>query len=694
MGQDQQTYRRAASASLIGLGVQVVLTVGAALLGLWSQSPAVQAAAWHIAGGLPVWIVLWLLFNQHRIERMEALEAEQLARRDQQAAALFAEHADDLDLARRRLERLNKWGLNIVSLVVSVYLITAGGIWFYRGYRLESGARVGAAINAAATQNALVLMFLLAAITFIAFIIARYVSGMTRVREWQQLRGGAGYLMSTMFLSLLLALGALGVALDYRGAMAWLWLVVPAIMVLIGVEILLTFLLSAYRPRRPGEIARPAFDSRVMGLLTAPESLGSIISETINYQFGFEITSSWFYRLLSKAVTPLLILGALVLIGISSIVVVAPHEEVVITRGGVLQRVVQSGIYLKWPWPLGRADRYITGRIHQMNVGSLRRQEGNVAVLWTNQHAQDGEEKYLVTGPTPMVGSLRAGDNEDEAASQVGALIAAEVVLHYTIANLEQYVTGAQNPQEMIKALAERRVSAFFSSTTIDNLLGGDRVVAGEKLRTLIQQDADAAKLGLKVVFVGLTSVHPPQKSEVAASFHKEVGALQEKEGMIEDARKEATRLLASVAGSADRALEINKAVFDLEQLKMKLEQAKDDAARAEMAKQVVQAEAQVENLMEDARGEAAKQIYEARAYRWSRAVTERAKSERFEAELAAYKAAPRYYAMRQYLDALVEGMADTRKTVLTVPAQTAPVFRMDFKEASSAIDQILEGNN
>jgi hypothetical protein len=49
---------------------------------------------------------------------------------------------------------------------------------------------------------------------------------------------------------------------------------------------------------------------------------------------------------------------------------------------------------------------------------------------------------------------------------------------------------------------------------------------------------------------------------------------------------------------------------------------------------------------------------------------------------------------MRQYLDALVEGMADTRKTVLTVPAQTAPVFRMDFKEASSAIDQILEGNN
>ena len=94
--------------------------------------------------------------------------------------------------------------------------------------------------------------------------------------------------------------------------MGTLSVVYPAIMFLVGLEILVTFMLGAYRPRKKGEVGRPAFDSRVLGMLTSPKSLGSIISETVNYQFGFEITSSWFYKDLSKLLMPLVLLGVAV----------------------------------------------------------------------------------------------------------------------------------------------------------------------------------------------------------------------------------------------------------------------------------------------------------------------------------------------------------------------------------------------
>ena len=128
MAHDQQTYRRATTAAIVGLVVQVVLSIAIALIGLWAKSPALEAATWYFVGGIPIWIVLCLLYNQARIERVEALEAEQIIHQDQQAAAIFEEQADDLDLARRRLQKLQTWGLNIVSLLVAIYLLVLGGL--------------------------------------------------------------------------------------------------------------------------------------------------------------------------------------------------------------------------------------------------------------------------------------------------------------------------------------------------------------------------------------------------------------------------------------------------------------------------------------------------------------------------------------------------------------------------------------
>ena len=80
MSQDQHIYRRATTAAVVGLVVQFVLALVVALLALYSGSDAVLAAMWHLFGGLPIWGFLAVLYHQHRLERMEALEFEQLKR--------------------------------------------------------------------------------------------------------------------------------------------------------------------------------------------------------------------------------------------------------------------------------------------------------------------------------------------------------------------------------------------------------------------------------------------------------------------------------------------------------------------------------------------------------------------------------------------------------------------------------------
>ena len=173
-------------------------------------------------------------------------------------------------------------------------------------------------------------------------------------------------------------------------------------MILVGGEILLTALLAAYRPKRPGEIPRPAFDSRFLGLLTAPESLGQVVGELINYQFGVEVSRSWFYQMLGRAVTPLTMFAAAVLLALSTLVIVGPDEQAIVLRFGSLARgPVGPGIHVKAPWPVETAEIYPTGKVLQLTISSDklgRFEKKREGLLWTggdDDAAKMGLEFFL-----------------------------------------------------------------------------------------------------------------------------------------------------------------------------------------------------------------------------------------------------------------------------------------------------------
>ncbi|MFM8633701.1 MAG: hypothetical protein ACKOEX_02645, partial [Planctomycetia bacterium] len=214
---DSLVFRRARTAALSGLAIQVGLVAATGLVALWADSQAIYAAAWHMAGGLAIWIMLSLIYQQHETERSQRLAAEKLSDTTK-AAAIFGNLSDDLDAATARLERLYRLGLPVVSGIVAFYLLVAGCalLWFQVKAAVTGGGDARAGLSEACDPVGL--MFVMAAIAFSAFVSARWISGYSRQRAWQLLRGGASYLMSCFVVALLLFAGAasVAVAVDQR----------------------------------------------------------------------------------------------------------------------------------------------------------------------------------------------------------------------------------------------------------------------------------------------------------------------------------------------------------------------------------------------------------------------------------------------------------------------------------------------
>ena len=393
--------------------------------------------------------------------------------------------------------------------------------------------------------------------------------------------------------------------------MVYLALIIPGIMVLLGIEIVLGLVFGFYRPRKPGEFVRPAFDSRLLGWLTRPESIGKIFSETINYQFGFEISKSWFMRLLGKALLPLAVVCIVVIIAMSSIVVVEPHQKAVVTRNGAFVRIAEPGISFKAPWPFGAAKKFDVERVHSIRLGSrshIEEDEHNTAdmpILWSNQHVPEGQtEELLITAPptndAEQDNDALADKKAKEGEPDFGEMIGADIDIKYRISDLRQYAgvdesdQGSANPVELLTAIAQREVTHYFATHDAETLISDGRADAGKQLQSAINKRLAGYKVGLEVVFVSVSGVHPPQ--EVAEDFHARVNALQDAEAAREMAKLDADVVYTEVAGSEEQASRLLKLLAAYNDLKDRIREleSKDSEApelaslKSELAKQNV----------------------------------------------------------------------------------------------------------
>jgi len=655
MKADFQSYKRAASISLLGFALQLGMGLVLLVYGVVARDPAAVSAAMFALLGLVVWLSLAVVFDKHRRERLEAMEAESLAQQGARAASVFGEAGDELMVAAKRLQWMHRILLPIVSLGLAAALIGIG-LW-----RLQLGREAWELPKFA--EPTVVPGWRIAigfSIGFVGFMLARYVAGMGKHAAWANLRAGAAMAVGTAVVGAAVAIGHTVDHFSTDTVARAMQIAIPITMIAIGAEMVLNFLLGIYRPRRPGEIPRPAMDSRVLGFAAAPDRIAESIGGALNYQFGFDVTGSWFYQLLSRSFAALIVVGVLVLWSLTTITIVQPNEQALRIRFGRNVTETQAllpGPHFKLPWPFERIERYETERLRRVDLGG-EAPTITTAILWTNDHK--AVERMFIVQPEAMeraAGQLSAGDR---------SLIAAEIPLYYTISDLVTFsrIAAPEDREAVIKAAGQRELMRFMATRSVDDLLGRGRASAAAEIQRRMTELFEG--YGINVMFAGIKGVHPPR--ETAEKFEEVVSAGQRREAAIENGKKEAEQMLIEAAGSLEQAREIVAAI--------NLRESETDPDER------IVHEARIAGLMSRAGGAAAIELQQARRERWEMHMDARARAEQHAGEIANYEAAPSVYIARKYFDAIRDLMIDKRVYIVADKREGLEV-RVDLHDAA-----------
>lgn len=669
---DHLAYQRALNISVFGLVLQSAIGAVLLVFGLAvDDTPSVFAAIWCLVGLAP-WVGLLVVFAGHRLERLEALEEDELS--GSGAAALFERSGEAIRPAARRLRQTYRWILPGFSVAFAVGLVVAG--WLMLSH-LSSDDVVGMSLT---VHRGWIEAIVLAA-TALTFVCSRYLAGMAAQEQWRHLRAGAGQMGGA---SLVLAAIAIGVGFrffDVDGVVHAVVWAIPVLMFAAAIEVVLSLALNAYRPRRAGEFPRASFDSSTLGLLAQPGSLVRSINEAVNYQFGFDITSSWGYQLLLRSGLGLSGLALVVLLLMSTVVVVGPREEGLRLRSGAIVgsgegSIRTAGPFVKWPWPIETAQLWDVTSLQNLPVTPIP--EGNPPYHdWRDPpKLADGEfEPAYIVRPSSL------GETDTEAGDRF-ALVVPDVRLSWRVngGQLLQYldfVSYARRPrqqltqqQRALQLISAAEMTRMFSGLRLDQMLSTDRNDLGRMLRRNIQRRLDELGAGIELVAVEVPDMRPPK--DAAIKFESLPAAIQQRQQWVAAAERQQVSRYTRVVGSNDLVDAVINSIEAFDATEAALVAALDSHGAgstevAEATSKVNVAAAVTVELLRKGGGQAWQIIANAERDSWVGLMRERIQASRLKSQEASWETAPELYRQRAIMEVYARMLPNLRKYVIGV---------------------------
>jgi regulator of protease activity HflC (stomatin/prohibitin superfamily) len=502
---------------LVNLVAAVLIFLAALVVTTYAHTLAGQAGSVFLGLGMLVAFTGWFQMRLEENERLEKLEFDELARNKGESALFKAKESEVFPASRSR-EQFEKYF--VPGFAVLLLLLEAGGAWLLWNW---SGKTTVAIKDASATAA----LSLFAIFALLLFLLGRFSVTIARLEGQRLLRPSASFLLAGAYVCAFTALGIGGVAVKFPRADFWVARGLCVLLGLMAAEILVTLLLEIYRPRVRGRVARPLYDSRVVGLFAQPESLFTTAAQTLDYQFGFKVSETWFFLLLKKNLPALLLAQLAVLLLSTCFVFVDAGEQVVLEKFGRPVATLDAGAHFKLPWPVEITYRYRTEQIQTFLVGYVPDAQSEKAgtILWSTPHGK--EENFLVGNRAPDMGQNANTDTNSALKAPPVSLISVSIPVQFQITNVAEWAYDNADATNLLQSLATREVVRFLAGVDLNNVMSSNRLEAAETLRDGIQAAANEYKLGAKIIFVGLQDIHPP--TTVAGDYEKVIGAEQTK---------------------------------------------------------------------------------------------------------------------------------------------------------------------
>lgn len=600
---------------VVNLATLLAVTVAAAFVAKLAHSVAGEITLAFLALGALVAAFSLFQMRLEALEQLEKLESDELAR-GKSGSRIFESNEADLRPARQAREQFERW---FVPGFTVLLVLAQGGAAFWFGKKLFRSATDTAGHSAIA-------LALYGLFALVLFLLGKYAAGLARFENKRLLRPGASFLLLGAYLNFLCAACVAADEFGYPRLDLFVARALCVILTLAAVETLLALLLEIYRPRVKGQAARLLYESRLLGLLAAPEGIFTTAAHALDYQFGFKVSETWFYRFLERALAGLLLIQLAVLLLSTCAVLIEPGEQAILERFGApvaSRAVLEPGLHFKLPWPIDRAHRYGTREIQRFEIGFAPsddehgHDEKEKTLLWAVSHDQ---QEFNLLVASRETGAALAGDQKAVPAN----LIVVGIPVQFQIEDLRAWAVGHANPARLLEDIAARAVARHLVSVDINEIMSTGRSAAAVALQKEIQARADERKLGVKILFVGLQDIHPP--TAVAGTYQEVVGAWQDKEAKIQEAEGYRAKTLA-LAGA--EALKIQR---------------------------------------------------DAEVFQFTRTASAAARAAQFTNEVAAFAAAPQVYPQRLYYQTLTRAAAGARKFLL-MATNTHDVVQLDLQE-------------
>ena len=284
---------------------------------------------------------------------------------------------------------------------------------------------------------------------------------------------------------------------------------------------------------------------------------------------------------------------------LSGVALIRPEQVGVVQRFGKQVKHLQPGMHIRFPWPIESVTRLATRRVLAAEIGyrtNIAQSDASAepsVYEWNTQHRQGryskiAEESLMLTG--------------DENLVEVNA------VAQYVIRNPDQYLFNVKNPEDLIRATAERTLRWTTARQSLDAILTTGRSGIENAWRAELEKALQEYGAGIEVLSVRLQDVHPPL--EVVEAFRDVASALEEKSTLINEAE-----------------------AYQMEQVPL-------------------------------ARGQSAARLETAKGYAASRIERSRGESARFIEREAAYRKAPTVTAQRLYFETIEQVLPNKQKYI------------------------------